>query len=228
MTSDPLSREGYLHSWSALHGGYSPQRRGIVRGYLIVMHVLARPFARAGVSPDAVTIGALLIAGIAPLVAAGDPGVIGLLLIAAVVAGTGLLDGVDGAVAIMRGRVTRWGSVLDSFADRVSELLYLLTLHLLGAPLEVIALGAVLSTLQEYVRARAGMAGMTSIVVVTLFERPTRIALTSLTAVGMATLVVLAPEIPVATMSAWAWVVLAAWSLLHLLVRMRRAFNASA
>src|SRR6185312_7632346 len=82
----------------------------------------------------------------------------------------GLLDNLDGAVAVLSGRTTRWGFVLDSLADRLSDAAYLLALWFLGAPGPVCVAGGSLMMLQEYARARAGNAGMGEVGVVTLWE----------------------------------------------------------
>ena len=42
----------------------------------------------------------------------------------------GLLDNLDGAVAILSGRTSRWGFVLDSLADRLSDAAYVVALCL--------------------------------------------------------------------------------------------------
>ncbi len=98
---------------------------------------------------------------------------------AAVVVLSGVFDGLDGAVAVLTGRTTRWGYVLDSVADRLSDAAYLLALYLLGAPGWICAAAGLLTFLQEYARARAGAAGMSEIGVVTVWERPTRVIVTA-------------------------------------------------
>lgn len=79
---------------------------------------LARLLARAGVSPDAVTI-----AGTAVLTA-GSLGLLGtghLLWGTAVVALSAFADNLDGVLARMTGRSGPWGSFLDSTLDRVGD-----------------------------------------------------------------------------------------------------------
>jgi phosphatidylglycerophosphate synthase len=87
-------------------------------------------------------------------------------------------------VAVMTGRVTRWGGVLDSVTDRVSDVAYLVALLLLGAPAWVCAAAAFLVLLQEYVRARASVVGMSDVGVVTVSERPTRVIATAMFVLG--------------------------------------------
>jgi len=99
-------------------------------------------------------------------------------LAAAAVAASGLLDSLDGAVALLRGRASAAGFVLDSVADRMADTLCLLGLWLLGAPAPLVVTAGVAVYLLEYTRARAGNAGFGEIGVVTMGERPTRLIVT--------------------------------------------------
>jgi CDP-diacylglycerol--glycerol-3-phosphate 3-phosphatidyltransferase len=101
------------------------------------------------------------------------------LLAVAVVVLSALLDGVDGTVAILRGRVTRWGYVLDSVCDRVADACYLAAFWLAGAPGPLCAAAGGVVLLLEYLRARAAAAGMSEVGVVTVAERPTRVVVTA-------------------------------------------------
>ncbi len=79
------------------------------------------------------------------------------------VAASGLLDSLDGAVAVLTDRATRWGAVLDSVVDRVSDALYLVALWLVGAPAWACVVGRrAAARLQEYARARATAVGMST------------------------------------------------------------------
>jgi CDP-diacylglycerol--glycerol-3-phosphate 3-phosphatidyltransferase len=172
-----LSRESYLQQWSQLHGGYDPTANALVRWWLSLTYDVARLPARARVSPDLLTLSAVVVScGAAALAAAA---VRWLLLAAAVVVVAGLLDNVDGAVAVLTGRSTRWGAVLDSSADRVSDLAFVTALWFAGAPAVVCVVGAALMFLHEFVRARAGAAGMSEVGVITVWERPTRVIVTA-------------------------------------------------
>ena len=153
-------------------------------------------------------------AAIAPALAGGW----WLLLAAALVVLAGLLDNVDGAVAVLTGRASAKGEVLDAVADRVGDLLFLGVLLAAGAPLPVCALGGALMLLQEYLRARAAAAGMTDVGVVTVWERPTRVIVT---AAFLASAALLGSPWP--TLGAWAWVALGVVGLgqLGLVVRRR-------
>jgi phosphatidylglycerophosphate synthase len=168
---------GYLTRWAPLHGDYEPAPRSLAGGWLTIAYTIARPLAARGVSPDAITAWGVLVSAAVAAVAA--PGGRWPLAAIAVVVVAGLLDNLDGAVAILSDRTSRWGYVLDSLADRLSDAAYLLPLWFLGAPGPVCVVGGSLMVLQEYARARAGNAGMGEVGVVTVWERPTRVILTA-------------------------------------------------
>lgn len=169
-----LSRDEYFAGWAELHGGYDPRTGSAwLRGWLTLVHAVAQPLARRGVSPDAVTYGSLVVSALAAGLAA--LGGRWLLLATLVLVLSGLLDNLDGAVAVLTGRTTRWGYVLDSVVDRLSDLLYLVALVAVGAPVELAALCGALVFLLEYSRARAGNAGGDEVGAVTIAERPTRV-----------------------------------------------------
>lgn len=140
---------------------------------------VTRPFvsflARTSISPSAVTwtgfvlslVGAVLIAN-------------GYLFVSAFVVLAGaFLDMIDGALARQTSQVTRFGAVLDSFLDRVSEAALLLGIIVLysgqGSTSGVLVTGVALAASQmvSYLRARAealGLEGKEG-----LFTRPERI-----------------------------------------------------
>lgn len=212
-----LDRVGYFRRWAELHGGYDPARHTPARIWLGLVYAVAR---RCGpVPPSAVTAAGVLVAAAVPALAAlGVP-----FGAAAAVALSGFLDSLDGAVAIGRGRDSRWGFVLDSVADRMSDVAYVSAFWVLGAPGWLCAVAAGVSTLQEYLRARAAAAGMAEIGVVTIFERPTRILLAGLVLLGVALPGV--PVAPVVGVAAGAWAGLALVGFGQLTVAVRRALS---
>lgn len=171
-------RAAYVRRWSDLHGGYRPAPGSLVDRWLGAVHVLARPLARAGLAPAAVTAASVLTAY--AVAAAAWAGGAWTWAAAALAAVSGLGDGLDGAVAILRDRVTRFGYLLDSLADRAADAAYLLAFWLLGAPAELCVGAGAAVVLLEYGRARAGNAGLGEIAVVTVGERPTRVIVTTL------------------------------------------------
>jgi CDP-diacylglycerol--glycerol-3-phosphate 3-phosphatidyltransferase len=175
-----MDRREYLARWSRLHGGASTG--GLVGWWLGIAHTLARPVVRAGLGPWPVTAAGVLVAAAAcwPASAGGRWPVLAAVLVGA----SGLLDNLDGAVAVMAGRTSRWGFVLDSACDRLADAGYCLALFLAGAPAELAVAGVALAWLQEYVRARAAVAGMPEVGVVTISERPTRVIVTAMFLLG--------------------------------------------
>lgn len=176
-------RDGYFARWSALHGGYDVRTGSPwLKGWLSMVHALSRPLARRGVQPDVLTLWALWVAGLVLALALAG----GRWWIAAgwLVVLSGLLDNLDGCVAVLTGRTTRWGYVLDSVVDRASDAVYLLAAVAVGCPPGLaVALGFAIFTM-EYLRARAGNAGGDEVGRITMAERPTRVIVLALTFVS--------------------------------------------
>jgi phosphatidylglycerophosphate synthase len=174
-----LSREEYLAAWSRWHGGAGTESV-LVRGWLSAAWTLARPLA--GMPPVLATALGLLVA-----VAAVIPACAGgawLLLAGGLVGLSGLLDSLDGALAIGTGRASRRGFVLDSAVDRLTEVAYAAALWTAGAPgWLAVAFGA-LCWLPDYLRARAGQVGIRETGALSVWERPTRVLMTGFTLVG--------------------------------------------
>jgi phosphatidylglycerophosphate synthase len=175
-----LSREEYLAAWSTWHGGADPAASRLVHGWLSGVYALARPVA--GLPPVAVTAAGLLVAAAAVVpAAAGGPW----LVLAGVLVGlSAVLDGLDGALAIATGRASRRGFVLDSAVDRLSEAAFATALWVAGAPGWLAAVFGGLCWLPDYLRARAGQAGVTETGELSVWERPTRVAMTGFTLGG--------------------------------------------
>ena len=97
---------------------------------------------------------------------------------------SGLLDSLDGALAISTGRASRRGFVLDSVVDRLTEAAYAGALWAAGAPGWLAVCFGALCWLPDYLRARAGQAGVAETGALSVWERPTRVILTGLTLTG--------------------------------------------
>ncbi|HUR76117.1 MAG TPA: CDP-alcohol phosphatidyltransferase family protein [Sporichthya sp.] len=170
--ASPGTREAYLAAWADSHGGHDPAGGGRAeRAWFALVFRAAAPLRR--VSPDALTAAAVVVAALAATVAGGAAR--WCLLAAVLVALSAVLDGVDGAVAVMTGRATRWGHLIDSLGDRVAEALFGFALYEAGAPWQLCAAAVASGWLHEYARARAGAGGVSEILVVTVAERPTRV-----------------------------------------------------
>jgi CDP-diacylglycerol--glycerol-3-phosphate 3-phosphatidyltransferase len=169
-----LDRAAYRARWAGLHGGADASGSRSIDAWLRLSEGAARPLARRGVSPDALTGLGVLAAAVAPIASrAGGRWRLGS---GAAVISSGFLDGLDGSVAILSGTETGWGFVLDSLADRAVDGLQLLALRGAGAPVTlVVAAGTGIAAL-EYARARAAAAGFDEIGTITVGERPVRVA----------------------------------------------------
>ena len=149
-----------------------------VRWWLGLAYAAARPFAAAGVPPTAVTLTGLLVAVTAWPVAAGGgrwP-----LLAAALVLLSGLLDSLDGTVAVLTDRVSRVGALADALCDRLADAAYGLALWALGAPAWLALAWVALSWLSEYARVRGQVLLGGAVDTVTVGERPTRVVVAAL------------------------------------------------
>lgn len=175
-----LTREEYLAAWARWHGGTDPRGNRLVGRWLSLVYAAAR--ALAPLPPLLVTgLGLVAAAGAALLAAAG-----GRWLIAAgpLVGLTGFLDSLDGALAICSGRASRRGFVLDSAVDRLTEAAFAAALWLAGAPGWAAAAFGALCWLPDYLRARAGQAGVAETGALTVWERPSRVILAGFTLGG--------------------------------------------
>jgi archaetidylinositol phosphate synthase len=183
--------------WSALHGDIRPSP--VVRGWLRMVRVLAGgPIAR--IPPDVLSAaGVALLVGAWALAVVGPPGSALPAVSAVLVVLAGVADGLDGAVALATGRARPLGAVVDAVADRLGDLLLAATLVALGAPVGW-AVGVAAATFtHEYARARAQSVGMPGVGAVTVAERPTRLILVALPAVGAAVLPAGVPPL------GWTW-----------------------
>ena len=212
-----LNRDDYLAAWSRWHGGAGTES-ALVRGWLTLAYTLARPLA--GLPPVVVTALGLLAAAasIGPAVAGGP-----WLMAAGVLVGlSGLLDSLDGALAIGTGRASRRGFVLDSVVDRLTEAAYAGALWAAGAPGWLAAAFGALCWLPDYLRARAGQAGVSETGALSVLERPTRVILTGLTLSGAGVVAALGVVDAVVTAGTPAGALLGAVAVVQLGVSLRR------
>jgi CDP-diacylglycerol--glycerol-3-phosphate 3-phosphatidyltransferase len=216
----------YAERWSTLHGGYDPRRASFfVRGWLFLAYLTAKALSRLPVGPDAVTASGLLLSAGVPLLA--WPGGAWPAAAAVLVLASSLADTVDGALALITGRASRLGRVYDSVADRVSEACWVIALVLAGAPVWLAVGCGALAWLHEYVRARATVAGMAEIGVVTVGERPTRIIVLvfGLMLTGIVTVADASLTGDAATLTTAIWSVLGVVAFIQLAVAVRRALH---
>jgi phosphatidylglycerophosphate synthase len=165
----------YAAAWSALHGGFDPDKASpVVRGWVRLAYRGGSLLGRLGIGPSTVTAFGLVLCVSVPFAALLGRG--GLVLGGFVTLLASFADGLDGAVAVVTGTVSRIGYVYDSVADRLGEAAWLTAFWVAGAPAWLVVTGGAVSWLHEYVRARATAGGMADIGVVTVGERPTRVS----------------------------------------------------
>ncbi len=162
----------YFARWQVLHNAadVDPRDNVALRLFLSVVYRVARPFAKAGVSPNVVTILGLA-QGLVGL------GLAGAVPIAAsvVILASSVTDGVDGCVAALTDRSTRFGALFDSIADRLTEWCFVAAAVVTGANPWLGVGAAAAIVLFEYTRARLLASGLQEVGPVTVGERPTRV-----------------------------------------------------
>jgi archaetidylinositol phosphate synthase len=155
----------FKERWSELHGGADTE--GVVGGWLSFSYQAARVCVALRISPNLLT---LLGLGTAIAMGLSEYAAIALLLLVISL----FFDGIDGSVAILRGTESKWGELLDSLADRISEAFWLYMGWRLGIPAWVVITMWTIASTQEYARARLASLGHREIGVVTPTERPVR------------------------------------------------------
>ena len=160
-----MKEQEFKERWSTLHGGADTE--GVVGRWLSISYQAARVCVVLRISPNVLT---LLGLGTAIAMGLSTYAAIALLLLVISL----FFDGIDGSVAILRGTESKWGEVLDSLADRISEAFWLYMGWKIGIPAWIaISMWTIAST-QEYARARLASLGHHEIGVVTPTERPVR------------------------------------------------------
>jgi len=153
---------------------------GIGRGAMSIINAMVRTLARSGISPNILTtIGVTINVGCGVLFGLGEFFWAGIVLIVA-----NLFDMLDGNVARLTGRVTRFGSFLDSSLDRLSDMVAFLGIMIFYAgntPQHSIlnvflaGVGLITSVMVSYTTARSEALGVKANV--GFLQRPERIVL---------------------------------------------------
>ena len=160
-----MKRQEFFSEWSGLHG--NAEIKGIVKGWLTISYATCNFISKLRVTPNGLSYLSLVLAA-GFLILIDSNWAIALLVLSLAA------DGLDGTLAILTGRVTKWGAALDALADRIVEAIWVYGLFLLGAPIEIVVVAGLAAYVQEYMRARAGGLGFHNIGVVTMAERPIR------------------------------------------------------
>lgn len=164
------SVDEWLAAWSRRHGGYDVSRSLVVRCWLRFVWAVSASLARA----PADVVSAIGVASAAAAAVVAPSRIAGGFVVA-----TGVLDGVDGAVALRRGETSTRGAFVDATADRITDALFLFALARSGARRSLVMAAAFGTAGLEAQRARARWRGE-PVTVVTPGERPFRVAYVAL------------------------------------------------
>ena len=160
-----MNLQEFNQSWSKLHG--DAQVTGIVKGWLRISYLIVKPLAKLRITPNFLTLLGLFFGILLYMNALSNWAVLFLLL-------SLICDGIDGSLAIITGKSSKWGAMLDSVADRVTEVFWGLTFIAIGADQNLVIAALLVAAIQEYLRARSAGLGLTDVGVVTISERPVR------------------------------------------------------
>ena len=160
-----MNKQEFNQSWSKLHG--NAQITGVVKGWLGISYILVKPLAKLRVTPNLLTILGLFFGILLYLNALSIWAILFLVL-------SLICDGIDGSLAIITGKNGKWGAMLDSVVDRITELFWALTFISIGADQKLVIAAVLIAATQEYLRARSAGLGLTDLGVVTIAERPVR------------------------------------------------------
>lgn len=160
-----LSRQEFNAKWSSLHS--DAEIKGVVKAWLKISYRFGLICTLLRISPNALTYLGLL-------------GAVGTAVTAQTLWSVVFLvfslfcDGIDGSVAIFQQRTSKWGAVLDSVVDRISEALWFYTLYAIGVPAWIPMTLWSIASFQEYARTKLLSLGVSDLGVVTPGERPIR------------------------------------------------------
>ena len=160
-----MKLQEFNQSWSKLHG--DAQITGVVKGWLRISYTLVKPLAKMRITPNFLTLLGLVFGILLYLNALSNWAIFFLVL-------SLICDGIDGSLAIITSKSSKWGAILDSVADRLTEIFWGLTFIAIGADQNLVIAALLIAAVQEYLRARSAGLGLTNVGVVTISERPVR------------------------------------------------------
>jgi archaetidylinositol phosphate synthase len=201
-----MKRAEFFANWSSLHG--NAEVRGIVSAWLSISFHISKPLIWLKLSPNSLSLLSILAAG-GFLFLIDSHWAIALLVLSL------LLDGIDGTVAILTEKSSKFGALVDGVADRIVEGLWAIALYALGAPWELVITAWLAAFVQEYLRARAGGLGVNQVLIVTWCERPVRATLIFIPLIGRIV------DLDLFTVASWAWAALQISSALALFNSLR-------
>ncbi len=163
-----MDKNEFFTTWSNLHGGAKIE--GIVKTWLQISYASAKFLSKLRVTPNLLTFAGLFFA--IALWQFANSWVAALFLVLSL-----FFDGIDGSLAILQKKTSKFGAFTDSFVDRISEVFWALALYKLGAPAALVFVALLATYVQEYIRARSGGLGYNEVGIVTICERPVRASL---------------------------------------------------
>ena len=163
-----MDKNEFYATWSNLHGGAKIE--GIVKTWLQISYASAKFLSKLRVTPNLLTFAGLFFA--IALWQFANSWAAALFLVLSL-----FFDGIDGSLAILQKKTSKFGAFTDSFVDRISEVFWALALYKLGAPASLVFVALLATFIQEYLRARAGGLGHEEVGIVTICERPVRASL---------------------------------------------------
>ena len=163
-----MDKNEFFTTWSNLHGGAKIE--GIVKTWLQISYASAKFLSKLRVTPNLLTFAGLFFA--IALWQFANSWAAALFLVLSL-----FFDGIDGSLAILQKKTSKFGAFTDSFVDRISEVFWALALYKLGAPASLVFVALLATFIQEYLRARAGGLGHEEVGIVTICERPVRASL---------------------------------------------------
>jgi len=163
-----VDKNEFFTTWSNLHGGAKIE--GIVKTWLQISYASAKFLSKLRVTPNLLTFAGLFFA--IALWQFANSWVAALFLVLSL-----FFDGIDGSLAILQKKTSKFGAFTDSFVDRISEVFWALALYELGAPVALVFVALLATYVQEYIRARSGGLGHNEVGIVTICERPVRASL---------------------------------------------------
>ena len=163
-----MVKKEFFSIWSNLHGGAKIE--GIVKTWLQISYASAKFLSKLRVTPNLLTFAGLFFA--IALWQFANSWAAALFLVLSL-----FFDGIDGSLAILQKKTSKFGAFTDSFVDRISEVFWALALYKLGAPAALVFVALLATYVQEYIRARSGGLGYNEVGIVTICERPVRASL---------------------------------------------------
>ena len=163
-----MDKNEFFTTWSNLHGGAKIE--GVVKTWLQISYASAKFLSKLRVTPNLLTFAGLFFA--IALWQFANSWLAAIFLVLSL-----FFDGIDGSLAILQKKTSKFGAFTDSFVDRISEAFWALALYKLGAPASLVFLALLATYIQEYLRARAGGLGYQEVGIVTICERPVRASL---------------------------------------------------